>query len=872
VTATGTVRPPGEELIRTPDQRIRVFISSTLDELAEERRAVRSAVERLHLSAVMFELGARPHPPRTLYRAYLRQSHVFIGLYYERYGWVGPGEDVSGLEDEFRLSAGMPRLLYVKRSTGTVEPRLRTLLTAIREGDTASYRSFADATELAGLVEEDLAALLSERFMGAGNGTTPGRARPDAGSPPPVPLTPTVGRDRDVAEVVRLLEQGVRLLTITGPGGIGKSRLSLEVAPVAADLFPDGVVFVALESLMRPELVLQTIAERISAPDSGARPLLDVLADELADRHLLLMIDNMEHLVAAGPALAELLGRCPGVAALVTSRHALRLRGEREYHLGPLTLPLAGDESTTLAPAVDLFVQRAVAANPAFRLTPANRAPIAQLVRLLDGLPLAIELAAARTRLLAPAALLDRLTHHDDVLADGAGDLPPRQRTLRATLDWSYQLLDPAERVLFTRMSVFADSATLDAVEAVCGDDQVPDVLHTVSSLLEKSLLVSSAADGADPPRTRMLQTLRARAAELLADRGETATLRARHARWYADFAGPGDVLRNDQAPRWWPSLDAEIAELRTASRWAIELPDGPLMVDLARRLWPWLWSTGRLGELSDAVSQALLTLPADAPPRERGYLTYVSANVQTLRGGNFPAALALADEALRQFERSDDVDRALLVAAARLARGTLRAGVGRQDGVAADMDVAVATARRAHSGWLLGYATSHRGLRRAMLGDLAGARADHEESLAVAEAIGHEVLVAQAIGQLAMVDVLQGRLDDGRARVREQVDHLLRTRNLEGLANALDTTSTIAVAMQRWDVAARTGAAAAGIRDRVGIAAWPLIREYHDASVGAARGHLGERWQKLAAEVGHADPWQVVDDALSQLREPFPR
>jgi predicted ATPase len=857
------------EDIRTPDQRIRVFVSSTLVELADERRAVRAAIERLHLTAVMFDLGARPHPPGNLYRAYLRQSHVFIGMYHEHYGWVAPGEPVSGLEDEFRLSQGMPRLLYLKQPAPNMQPRLRELLDGIERDGVASYRTFADADELAALVQDDLATLLSERFLTT-KADPDRRTQPSAGAvKPPVPLTHTIGRDADIARVARLLTTGTRLLTITGPGGIGKSRLALEVARVVADHYVDGVTFVPLENVTDRHRVLRAIAAGVRVTDDGTRPMLDVLTGELSARTMLLLIDNMEQVAAAGPELSELLGRCPAVSALITSRHVLRLRGEREYHLGPLPVPDGPDDETIhLVPAVRLFVQRAVAANPDFRLNPANRAAVAELTRVLDGLPLAIELAAARTRLLPPAALLERLTERLDVLADGAGDLPQRQQTLRATLDWSYQLLDPAEQALFARMGIFAGGATLEAVEGVCGDEVVPDVLGTVSSLVDKSLLATSSPDAADVPRIVMLQTVRTRALQLVADRGDAARTTARYVAWYADFCEPADVLRHAQAPRRWAALEREGANLRAVAQWATANADGPLLVSLARRLWPWLWTSGRVGELRDAIAEALAALPADPAPQDLGYLHYVAAYAQGLTGDH-AGALDLVNRALREYGTGHSADAPLLVAAARLVRGTVTLGLGKVDGVDADLDHAVAVARRWNNAWLLGYATSHRGLRRAMQGDLERARTDHQESLAIAASTGHDVLAAQAIGQLAIVDILQQRLTHAHADLRRQVDYLTRTHHLEGMANALDTTAALAAAQQHWETAARTAAAAQRLRDRIRLAPWPLIREYHDATCVAAREQLGDRAPAIEADGRETDPWTVINDALTELQPP---
>ncbi|MGY1606867.1 ATP-binding protein [Geodermatophilus sp. SYSU D00700] len=855
-------RDPGE-VIRTPDQRIRVFVSSTLGELAEERRAVRGAIERLHLAPVMFELGARPHPPRDLYRAYLRQSHVFVGIYFQRYGWVAPGEEVSGLEDEFRLSDGMPRLLYLKRPAEAVEPRLQAMLDEVSEHGSASYRHFTDATELAGLLEDDLAALLSERFMtpapAAAAAPDGRRARPSAA---PVPLTATVGRDRDVAAVSELLGGEARLVTVTGPGGVGKTRLALEVARVVDERFPDGVAFVPLEDVPVADLVLPTLAGALGVPGAGSRPLLDRLVDDLRGRQLLVALDNMEHLRTAGPALAALLGRCPWLALLVTSRQALRLRGEREYPLSPLPVP-ADDEPVAAAPAVQLFVQRAADVHPGFTLTEGNRAAIAEIVRLLDGLPLAIELAAARARLFSPVALADRLTQRLDVLGGGPDDLPARQRTLRATLDWSCRLLSPAEQALFARLSVFAGSATLPAVEAVCGDDTVPDVLGGVSSLLEKNLLV---ADVTDDPRVGMLHVVRAYAADLLQERDETERFGERHARWFAELVEPADILTHDDAPRSWPLLAREADNLLAAARWAAGRGAVDVVTALARRLWPWLIYGGRVGELRDVAPAATDTAGGDPASREQAFLHSVAVCYAQTQTGDHAAALATAEQALHLAGDTSDRDTALLATAVRLLRGALRLSLGQTAGVADDLDTALATARRQDNAWLLGHATLHHGVWRALIGDPAGARADLDEAAAVATAMGHDVLLAQAVGHLAVLDLLAGHLDESVERLRQQIEHLRRAVNLEGLATALDTTAALAARQQHWETAARAAAAAEALRGRVGLPARPMTRDLHEAAVAATLRRLGDREPEIRASASAADPWVLIDEALGEL------
>src|ERR1700751_1695835 len=421
------------DLIRTPDQRLRVFVSSTLQELAPERQAVRDAVTRLRLVPVMFELGARPHPPRQVYRSYLAQSQVFVGVYWQSYGWVAPGEQVSGLEDEYLLAAGLPRLIYVKSPAADRESRLAEMLTRIRDAGDVSYQRFSAAAELQRLVENDLAVLLSERFerAPARDGTADGASLAGA---VPVPATPFVGRDDDVTAVGDLVRaEGVRLVTLTGPGGVGKSRLAVEVAQRVGAGFEDGVRFVELGSVRAAELVMAAIAAALGLSTSGGALITD-LKSYLSARRLVLVLDNFEQVMGAAPVVAELLGAAPGVVALVTSRMVLRLRVEQEFPVLPLPVPsiAAGGDAAEVqrCASVRLFVERAKAASAGFELTSGNTGAVAEICRRLDGLPLAIELAAARVRLPPPPALVARPDEKVGLPAGGARDLPERQRTL----------------------------------------------------------------------------------------------------------------------------------------------------------------------------------------------------------------------------------------------------------------------------------------------------------------------------------------------------------------------------------------------------------------------------------------------------------
>src|SRR5215469_131125 len=492
------------DVIRTPDQRLRVFVSSTLQELAAERQAVRDAVTSLRLVPVMFELGARPHPPRQVYRAYLAQSQVFVGVYWQSYGWVAPGEQVSGLEDEYRLAAGLPRLIYVKSPAPEREPRLARMLARIRDDADVSYQHFSDPGQLRGLVENDLAVLLSERFEAAqprAGGAGDAQGAPLAGALP-VPATPLVGRDRDAAAIGDLVVgEGVRLVTLTGPGGVGKSRLAVEVTGRLGPGFADGVRFADLAAVPAAELVAPAVAAALGLNTSGAQVISDVMA-YLRPRRLLLVLDNFEQVRGAAPLVADLLAAARGLVVLVTSRMVLRLSGEHEVPVPTLPVPdaTAGSRAARARryAAVQLFVERARAVAPGFGLTGGNAAAVAEICRRLDGLPLAIELAAARVKLLPPQALLARLGDRMELLTAGARDLPERQRTLRSTLDWSFDLLDAQEQRLFRRLSVFVGGCTLEAVEGLYTalGEMPADVLDGVASLIDKSLLRQSEQEG----------------------------------------------------------------------------------------------------------------------------------------------------------------------------------------------------------------------------------------------------------------------------------------------------------------------------------------------------------------------------------------
>jgi predicted ATPase/class 3 adenylate cyclase len=433
----------------------------------------------------------------------------------------------------------------------------------------------------------------------------------------PTQLTTFIGRDTELGEVAALLG-ATRLLTLTGPGGTGKTRLSIQLAARVSDDFPDGLFFVPLEPIRDPMLVASRIAGTVGLVEGGARPVAEALADWLRDRRVLLVLDNFEQVVAAAPVVADLLRAAPAIKVVVTSRAPLHVSGEQEYPVPGLPAPPDTSQSSGLArlnrpggtPAVDpasinqyaavrLFIERAVAVRPGFTVTNENAPAVAAISARLHGMPLAIELAAARIKLLSPDAILVRLEHQLDLLAAGARDLPARQQTLRGAIAWSYDLLDDGGKRLLDRLSVFASGCDIASTEAICGSaaEVGGDVIDGLMALADQSLVkVEETADG--EPRFHLLDTIREYAAEHLSERGETELIEARHRNWYialaaqaaAELSGPGQR-------RWLDRLELEHDDIRAVLDRVVAAPDPPAAIGLAFSMWRFWQKHGHLAE-----------------------------------------------------------------------------------------------------------------------------------------------------------------------------------------------------------------------------------------------------------------------------------
>lgn len=482
------------------------------------------------------------------------------------------------------------------------------------------------------------------------------RQPPPSADPLPLSGLTLVGRDDDVAAVNALLrEPDVRLVTLTGVGGVGKTSLARVLADESAAAFPDGAAFVPLAPLHDPAHIASAIGRALEIREEGDRPLMDAIYAELSGFQMLLVLDNLEHLMEGAPLVAEILDRCPSLSVLATSRSSLRLSGECEYPVEPLALPsldrLPPPAELVGYPAIALFVKRARMAAPDFRLTPDNAAAVAAICARLDGVPLALQLAAAGVKLLSPEQMVERLASPLDVLVGGARDLPARQQTLRSTLEWSHGLLTSSEQRLFARLAVFAGGSTPSAAEAIggLGAPAQAGILSDLIALADYSLL-RRREDATGQVRLGMLQTVRAYALERLRDSGEELAVRAAHADLFLDLVeDAAPTLRFDADVAALDRVEAEHDNLRAALRWCLDARDAARALRICAALARFWIIRGHLSEGRAWLDEALELDASAAPPGPRaralwgaGLLAHYQ-NDYELAAGRFRESLALA-------------------------------------------------------------------------------------------------------------------------------------------------------------------------------------------------------------------------------------
>lgn len=697
----------------------------------------------------------------------------------------------------------------------------------------------------------------------------------------PVQPTPFVGRQQEMKAVGELLlRENVRLMTLTGVGGTGKTRLALQVAASLLDHFEDGIYFVPLGDLSDPALVLPTIARQVGVQEGGDQPLLEILKSSFHDRQLLLILDNFEHVLKAGPLIAELLAAAPRLKVLITSRTLLHLRGEWEYRVPPLQL-LARTQVWSLplveqVEAVQLFIERAQTAQPDFILTDENAPAVAQICHRLDGLPLAIELAAARIKLLPPPLLLARLNNRLKLLTGGAQDLPARQQTLRSTIDWSYSLLNAAEQNLFARLAIFVGGFTLDTAEAICnleGDtSEGLDMLEGVTALLNSSLLIQQNT-GSSPPRFRMLETIREYALERLAECGEIEALRRQHAHyfmaWLENFAlqffpNTGLWLNlveeeydNLRAVLTWSVLDAERIELGASMVGALYwfwyqqgyLSEGRNWCQWFMQLLPETSRTeGRAAVLTGSGSLALMQgdLEQAIPwlnesvaiwrerQNERGLaFALLGRGIVALSQGDVTAAHTFFAETLLLGQQ---MDHRWLIADSLLNLGGVAAAQRDYPMARARLEEAMAVAKTGDDRWLVAGILNNLGEVARVQGDYEQARRRYEESQVLFRETAHKPDVARSLHSLGYVAHHQGNPDQAERYFRESLAIFQELDNKRGIVECL---AGLAAVRGPTREAARLLAAAEILLKSYGGAWWPADQVAYEHHLAALRATL---------------------------------
>ena len=672
-----------------------------------------------------------------------------------------------------------------------------------------------------------------------------------------------IGRERERAAArAFLVDEAVPLLTLTGPGGVGKTRLALAIAENVATAFTDGVVWIDLAPLTDSAPLPATIAAALALAITPDRLLDEAIVAYLRDRQLLLVLDNCEHLFAApGELAARLLATCPAVQVLATSRAPLRVRGEQEFPVDPLPLPA----SETVAPtalarneAVRLFTERARAVHPGFALSGTNAPAVGAVCRHLDGLPLAIELAAARSKLLSPEALLAQMTNRLRLLDRGPRDLPARQQTMRAAIAWSYDLLGPEPQRLFRQLAVFTGGWTIDSAAAVTGLDEAT-MLAELETLVDQSLVRPAAGDA--EPRFTMLETIRAFGLEMLAARREEQQIRSAHAAWGVDFAERVILgLEGPERHQWLRRLDLEIDNLRAALTWLLEQRATEaalrLAIALAENFW-WVRSGFREGR---AALEHALALGDGPSLLEIGALW--RAGMMAHNAGDYSAARNFARRALSRARAEHDTHGEAFT---RMLLSMLARRHEQSDEALTQVEAAIVLFQPNGRSTDLAFAFNGHAIVLARLGEYDRAESRYEEAKAIFAERGDVGGVEVVLGNLADLARRRGQLERALPRFRDAVRRCWEHGDAIGTGETIAGVAAIVAAQGRHELAALLLGGVDALCERFGMAPYGLFQEAYDDGLATVTASLSEEVFTRVVEAGRRlSPDEIVAAALA--------
>jgi predicted ATPase/DNA-binding CsgD family transcriptional regulator len=680
----------------------------------------------------------------------------------------------------------------------------------------------------------------------------------------PLQPTPLIGRDAERDAVLSALtHDDVRLVSLTGPGGIGKTSLALDVAMRVRSAFPDGLVFVSLAAIREPELVLPTIAQAAGIRESANLTPRTSLEEALRSKHILVILDNFEHLLAAAPDIAWLLATCANLKVLATSRARLQIRGEHELAVLPLPLPDSQDPDDLTNPAMALFAERAREIEPAFNLDPVTTPVVAEICRRLDGIPLAIELAAARVKVLPPSALLARLDRRLPLLTGGARDLPDRLRTMRDAIGWSYDLLEAAEQSLFRQLSVFTGGFTLhEAQSLVEEDDAEPAVLEGLAGLVDASLVRQLEREG--EPRFLILETIREFGLEQLSIQGEADLVQSRHADLFLTFAEAATPrLRGAERTAWLERLEQAHPNLRAALAWSLEQHDAERGLRLAGALWQFWWWRSHLGEGRQWLDRALALPDAGAYPVPRARaLTGSGALAETQ--GEYAVAEAYHDRAEAAWQETGDT-RGLAISL--LFRWLVSFNADDQQRMNALAAESLRLFREIDDPWGIAMSLMEQGVMAMRRQDHAAAEEILTEGIARFEAINDQWGIAICKGVLANVATDTGDYPRSAALLSESLTTLLLLDDLWGVATVLPAAARMAAEQGEYAWAVRISGAIARMHETMGALLKAPFRVRFEQTLTEAKTVLGEeRFAEALAEGQAMSPEQAVQEAIRPI------